>query len=137
MTEYLLTIPDDVFRRARRVAEQLAQPVDEVMIEHLRTLPSALPAVSPEEEVELEALRHLSDDALWTIAREQMGVEQQERLQVLMDNHSLGQLPGDEVKELEQLVERSQRLILRKSEAAALLAQRGYLVDHQNLAPRD
>lgn len=137
MTEYSLTIPDDVYRRARRLADQSAQPVDKVLIEHLRTLPTSLPALSPEEEAELEALRHLSDDALWTIAREQMGAEQQERAQWLMDRHSLGRLQAGEREQLEQLVERGQRLMLRKSEAAAILAQRGHQIDPQNLIPRD
>ena len=126
MSQYTLTVPDDVLRRARRHAGQTARPVDKVMIEHLRTLPPSLPALPPEEEeAELEALTHLSDDTLWTIAREQMGAENQERLQILMNKNSLGTLEDDEQDELIQLVDRGQRLMLRKSTAAALLVERG------------
>lgn len=137
MTDYMLTVPDDVVRRARRLAEQKSLPVDKVMIEHLRTLPTSLPALPAEEEAELEALGHLSDDTLWTIAREQMEPDVQEQLQALMDKNSLGKLKPGEAKQLEQLVERGQRLILRKSAAAALLVERGYSVTPETLTPRD
>lgn len=137
MSQYTLTVPDDILRRARRLAEQTARPVDKVMIEHLRTLPPSLPALAPEEEAELEALTHLSDDALWTIARDQMGAEYQERLQLLMDKNSLGTLAEDEQNELNQLVDRGQRLMLRKSAAAALLVDRGFPITPANLMPRD
>lgn len=137
MNQYTLSVPDDVLRRARRLAEQTARPVDKVMIEHLRTLPPSLPALPSEEEAELMALTHLSDDTLWTIAREQMGREYQDRLQILMDKNSLGTLKDDEQDELSQLVDRGQRLMLRKSTAAALLVDRGYSLSPDNLTPRD
>lgn len=137
MSHYTLNVPDDVFRRARKLAEQTARPVDRVMIEHLRTLPQSLPSLPAEEEAELEALGHLSDDTLWTIAREQMGVESQERLQLLMDQSSLGTLSENERDEIEQLIDRGQRLMLRKSAAAALLVERGYALTPESLTPRD
>jgi hypothetical protein len=137
MTEYTLTIPDDVYRRARRIAEHSRLPVDAVMIDHLRTLPPTLPSLAPHEESELEALQHLSDDTLWTIAHERLGVEQEERLQALMDSNTFGLLEQGQVDELAQLVERSQRLLLRKSQAAALLVQRGHKIDPGSLTARD
>ena len=137
MTEYLLTVPDDVYRRARRIAEQSKQPVDAVMIEHLRTLPPAMPLLAPEEENELEALHHLSDDALWTFARERSSTEENARLQLLMDKNTQGTIGSRELNELELLVERGEQLMLRKSQAAALLAQRGHTINSQSLAPRD
>lgn len=137
MSEYLLTIPDDVYRRARRIAEQLRQPVDTVMIDHLRTLTQALPTLAPQEESELLALQHLSDDALWTIARERMALDQEEHLQLLMERNTFDLLSDGEMGELEQLIERGQRLLLRKSQAAALLSQRGYRIDPQSLSLRD
>ena len=137
MTEYLLTVPDDVYRRARRIAEQSKQPVDAVMIEHLRTLPPAMPPLAPEEENELEALRYLSDDALWTIARERSAPEENTHLQHLMDKNTQGTISRREMNELEQLVERGEKLLLRKSKASALLAQRGHTINSQSLAPRD
>jgi hypothetical protein len=137
MTEYVLTVPDDIYRRARRIAEQSRQPVDAVLIDHLRTLAPPMPALAPQEENELEALHHLSDDALWTIARERSSAEEGERLKLLMDKNTQGTISSRELNELEQLVERGEKLMLRKSQASALLAQRGHTINSQSLAPRD
>lgn len=136
MSQYILTVPDDVVYRARQLAEQSQRPVDRILIEHLRTLPVVLPTLPEDEEAELAALIHLTDDTLWTIAQEQMSSENQERLQLLMDRHSLG-LATAERDELAQLVERSERLMLRKSMAAALLAERGYSISPTDLNSRE
>lgn len=137
MSDYTLSVPEDVYLQAQQVAKETAQPVDQVMIAYLRTLSAPLPVLPPEEEAELEALKHLSDDALWTIAREQMPDEQQQALQALMDKNSQGGITPEEYAELEALVERGQRLMVRKSEAAALLTGRGYRVTPQDMAARE
>lgn len=124
MSDYTLTVPEAIVVRAQEIAERTAQSVDQVMLERLQTL--SVPALSADEEAELDALKHLSADALWTIAREQMLDSLQARMQFLMDKNSEGSISPDEYAELELLVERGQRLMLRKSEAAALLKQRGY-----------
>jgi hypothetical protein len=137
MSDYTLSIPEEVYDRARQIAEETAQPVDKVMIEHLRTLAAPLPILEPDEESELEALKNLSDDALWTIAREQMPDELQQQMQDLMDKNSLGKIAPAEFDELQKLVERGQRLMLRKSEAAALLTQRGYAIAPEDMTDRE
>ena len=137
MSDYMLTVPEDIYARARRIAEETAQPVDQVMLEYLRTLSIPLPNLPPEEEAELEALNNLSDDALWTIAREQMADVLQARMQGLMDKNSAGTITPAEYAELEALVERGQRLMVRKSEAAALLTQRGYTVRPKDMTARE
>jgi hypothetical protein len=108
MSDYTLTVPEEVYARARQVAEETSKPVDHVMIEYLRTLSVPLPVLPPEEEAELEALKNLSDDALWTIAREQMPDNLQGRLADLMDKNSIGTISSEEYTELEGLVERGQ-----------------------------
>jgi hypothetical protein len=129
----LLSIPEDVSDRARRIAEETAQPVEQVLLQYLNTLPeSTLP---PDEQAELEALRFLSDDALWTIAREQMPEAVQVRAHALMDKNTHGTILDDEVVELEKLVERADRLMLRKAEAALLLKSRGYSFTQQDFKP--
>lgn len=133
MSDYVLTIPEDIYARARQVAEETSQPVDQVIIDYLRTMSPPLPALPADDEAELEALKSLSDDALWTIAGEQMPDHLKARLQVLMDRNSLGTITPAEYRELEQHVERGQRLMLRKSEAAALLTQRGHKVTPKDM----
>jgi hypothetical protein len=134
MNPYTLTVPEDVYQRARLIAEETSRPVDEVLIAYLRTLSAPLPVLAADEEAELEAMKHLSDDALWTMAREQMAASLQEQMQTLMDGNSRGTLSAEERTTLENLVERGQRLMLRKSEAGALLTQRGYRVTPEDMA---
>jgi hypothetical protein len=115
MSDYTLTIPEEVYIRARRIAEETSQPVEQVLIEHLRTLSASLPVLPPDEEAELEALKQLSDDALWTIGREHLPDDLQARIQYLMDRNSLGPITPEEYAELGSLVDRGERLMLRKS----------------------
>ena len=88
------------------------------------------------EIAELDALKALSDDTLWTIAREQMPDDVQARMQVLMDRNSLGQISDDEYRELETLVEHGNRLMVRKAEAAGILMERGYKFTQQDFKPK-
>ena len=131
-----LTLPAHIYDRVRQAAEASDQPIERVLLQHLEEAFSPpLPALLPDEQAELDALAHLSDDALWTIAREQMPEDRQVRLQALMDRNSQEALEETEQGELSSLVEQSQRLMLRKAQAAALLAGRGHQVSPQMLAP--
>ena len=93
-----------------------------------------LPTLPPDEQAELDALTHLSDNALWTIAREQMEMEQQERMQVLMTRNNMGTIASNEHAELTKLVDQGQRLMLRKGKAMALLTERGHHIHPEDLA---
>lgn len=126
-----LKVPEHIYERAQQVAETTDQPLEAVFLHELEI--AFLSQLSPNEEAELASLKNLSDDALWTIAREQMAAPLQTRMQKLMDKNSRGTITPDEYKELEDLVDRGQRLMLRKSEAAALLTQRGYKITRQTL----
>lgn len=134
MTDYTLTIPDELYQRARQIAEETEQPIDSVLIEHLRTLSVPLPVLPPDEQAEVDALKHLSDDALWTIAGEQMPQDVQDRMQILMDKNSLGTISDAEYAELEGYVERGNRLMVRKAEAAGILMERGHIFTQQDFS---
>ena len=55
-----------------------------------------------------------------------MPEQAQTRAQVLMDRNSSGQISDQDYVELEQLVQRADRLMLRKAEAASILRKRGH-----------
>ncbi|MCE7946667.1 MAG: hypothetical protein DYG88_04475 [Chloroflexi bacterium CFX4] len=138
MSDYTISIPEALYDKAKQLAEQMARPIDEVIRSHLaQALEDVLLALPTDERAELRALAHLSDDTLWTIAREQMAVATQVRMQMLMDKHSAGSLEALEHEELEQLVERGQRLTLRKAEAMQLLMGRGYSIHMDALKAAD
>jgi hypothetical protein len=136
MSDFTVTVPEEVYNRARRIAEETSQPVEQVLIDHLKNLPESLPVLPPDEQEELDALKHLSDDALWTIARDQMPQDVQDRMQILMDKNSLGTISPEEYTELEGYVERGNRLMVRKAEAAGLLMERGYTFTQQHFKPQ-
>lgn len=129
-----LTIPQYLYDRALRLAEKRALPVEEMLVHQLETTLIELPTLPPDEQAELDALTHLSDDALWTIAREQMDAERQERMQILMDRNNMGTISPDEYTELTKLVDQGQRLMLRKGKALALLTEHGYHIRLEDLA---
>jgi hypothetical protein len=122
--QIVLVLPDDIAARARLIAETTSRPVEEVLIDYLKTLSAPLPVLPPDEQAEIDALHHLSDDALWTIAREQMPDDVQARAHELLDKNSMDTISDQEQTELERLIDRGDRLMLRKAEAAAILRDR-------------
>ena len=134
--QVVLTLPDEISARAHQIAESSSLTVEQVLIDHLKTLTVPLPALPPAEQAELDALHYLSDDTLWTIAREQMPDDVQTQAHELMDKNSRGLITEQECDELEKLVERGDRLMLRKAEAASILRSRGYLLIRHDFQPR-
>lgn len=137
MSDYTVSIPEKLYDKARRVAEQTAQPVDEVILARLEQSFESILDLPDDEQAELRALVYLSDDALWTIAREQMSAAKQERMQILMDKNSRGTITDEEHSELGQFVEHGHRLTLRKAEAMKQLLNRGYTITLDDLNPAD
>jgi hypothetical protein len=122
MTEPLtITMSDSLREEVERIAEANSQSLESVVLERLqyRILPDDI-------QSELDALQYLSDDALWTIAREQMPQDKQTRADELMSRNNFGTITDEEYAELEQYVERGDRLMLRKAEVAVLLKKRGF-----------
>lgn len=134
MTNYTISIPDALYEKARLLAEQSAQSVDEIIRERLtEAFDQAALDLPVDERAELKAMTYLSDDTLWTIAREQMQPAKQEQMSLLMDKNSLGTITGEEYAELTTLVESGQSLTLRKAEAMKLLLDRGYQIGLEDL----
>lgn len=134
----ILELTDDLIDRARKQASQTDQPMERVLVQQLEVAFSEpLPLLPPDEQGELNALANFSTDALWTIVREQMPRDQQNRMQILMDGNSKGGLSKAEFAELENLVEQGQRVMLRKAKAAALLTKRGYKVTPKDMNAQD
>lgn len=122
-----IQIPEKLSARLRKLAARRRQPVEEILTDRLFTaLDDELDSLPSVEEAELRALHHLSDDALRTIAAEQMSAKNQKLMTRLMKRNSQGTLTPDEKETLEALVERGDQLMLRKAEAAAILVNRGY-----------
>jgi hypothetical protein len=135
LTDYTITISESLYNKARRFADAHSESVEDVIRVHLENaLDNPRLALPADERAELEALQYLSDDTLWTIAREQMAASKQAQMQSFMDKNSQGTITTEESALLSDLVEQGQRLMLRKSEAMKLLIQRGYSVSFDTLS---
>lgn len=138
MSIHMIPISDNVYKKAQRVANQLSQPVGDLIQTKLESLlDQPIVDLPVDEMAELQVMVYLSDDTLWTIAREQMPPTLQKRLSALMNRNSEGIITSDEHNELSALVERGERLMLRKAEAMKLLLERGYSVTLDDLKPVD
>jgi hypothetical protein len=135
MTDIAITlnIPQSLYHRAQRLSEARDLPIEQVILNQLEASMVEIPKLPPDEQAELDALTHLSDEALWTIAREQMQPERQARMQILMNRNNFGTITDDEHGELTQLVDQGQRLMLRKGKAMALLTERGHTIHSEDL----
>lgn len=131
----MLQVPEEISARAHQIAAAMAKPVEQVLLDHLKTLSVPLPVLSLDVQVELDALHQLSDDTLWTITRAQMPEDVQARAHTLLEKNSRGVITDEEHAELEKLVERGDRLMLRKAEAAAILRTRGYPFTAEDFKP--
>lgn len=122
-----LEVPDELYDRVRQLADVGERRIEDVMVSELSAaLHADTPLLPPDEEAELAALRYLSDDALWTIARERLPASAESRLQTLLEELS-SRSPADSA-ELNALIERADRLMVRRAEAAAVLTRRGFTV---------
>jgi hypothetical protein len=138
MSKYTISIPSSLYEKAQRLAKQTSQSVNEIICTRLEgALDQPLLDLPSDERTELHAMAYLSTDALWTIAREQMPPDVQHAMSQLMEKNSRGTITEEEFRALSALVERGQRLTLRKAQAMKLLLDRGYAVSLEALKPTD
>jgi len=138
MSKYTIAIPHLLYEKAQRLAQQTSQSVDELICTRLEgALDQPMLDLPSDERAELQPMSYLSTDALWTIAREQMPPDLRHAMSQLMEKNSQGTITEDELRDLSALVERGQRLTLRKAQAMKLLVDRGYAISLDALKPTD
>ena len=135
MQAVTLEMPEPIYLRAKRAADFLAKPVEEMIV---NTLDTVLPRVTPPLELPLEledippairsefaAMGWLSNEALQGVANSVMSDTSQERLNELLDEQNRGWLTAEAKGELTELVNEYSCNAIRRAHAAALLVQRG------------
>jgi hypothetical protein len=134
MLEQTLTIklPESLLQRVQRVAELTYRSVDEVLVSALDAtlrVPPGLPTALADE---LAALALFTDEALLAATKSSLSLAQQHRLRQLTEASKTRTLTSAESAELDHLVERYDIAVLRRAQALALLAQRGYSLPERN-----
>jgi capsid protein len=119
-----LHLSEEVMHRARKAAEALQRPVEEILAE---TLAAGLPDVTDapmDLQAELARMTWLSDDILWQIAHSTMDEAEQNTLHALLALQQERPLQPSEQHKLELLRQAYGRTTLRKARAYALLTLR-------------
>ena len=123
-----VTVSEDVYALLEAQARNSARSMDDVVAQTLtRALP---PAAEPDLplalQAELNAMEHLSDEALWAIARSTANDDKIALYDLLITRQNAGSLTTEGQKVLTQLREEADALMVRKAQAYAILHSRGY-----------
>lgn len=128
MNSVTLQLPESSYKRAQRAAMLLNRSIENVLESMLNAALPALEGAPRRLETEMAQLPTLSDAELWHIARSQMGAEDEALFHELLDAQAERQLSSKEAGQLDNLYHQAGRLLVIKSQAYALLHQRGYAV---------
>ena len=122
-----LDIPEFVYRRLENTAKAMRRSVEDVMLYALKVgSPPTWDDVPPAFQAELAVMDRLEDDALWSLTRSKKEPAELQRYDELLARHQDNLLTDVEKQELQQLRIATDRFVLRKAHAAALLHWRGY-----------
>lgn len=122
-------LPEEVYRRFEGMAALMRQPLEEVIYQSIRgNLPPTLDEMPPAQRGLVAELQALSDEALWAVAREPLPAAQWKRQHGLLRRAEVGALTGPEREELAALREATDRFVIQRSVALALLKWRGYTI---------
>lgn len=124
-----LQIPDLIYQRLVNTASATGRSLEEVMLHALKVgSPPDWDNVPDEFKIDLAALDRLEDEALWKIASAKKTAAEMARYDELLDRNQNGTLSQAEQLELMELRSQSDRFMLQKAQAAALLHWRGHHV---------
>jgi hypothetical protein len=129
MRTVTLQLPEGLYIRLQQAAQATRRPLDDVLLHAVQvSSPPSWDDAPAEFQADLAALDRLGDEALWRIARSRKTEADMERYQELLDKNSNDALSSDEREELVKLRVESDRFMLCKAHAAALLRWRSYQV---------
>jgi hypothetical protein len=124
-----IQLPGEIYQRLQRVAATTNQPIEAVVFQTIRgNLPPLLDDLSPDLRRVVVDLALLGDEALWAIAGEPLPPEQWRRHQHLLEQAQQGAATAAEQEELTALRATTDRFVIRRSYALALLKWRGHTI---------
>lgn len=130
MTLYTVQLPENLYRRLQQQASAEQRSIEDLIRQTLsRQLPPAVPVeddLPPALREELLAMEHLSDAALWSLARSTLLPEQLAEMDLLRDTKQERSLTPEETDRQQDLLRAYDETVLRRAHAAMLLNSRGY-----------
>ncbi len=131
-----LKVPTSVYELAEATARVKSQPIEQVLAEVLAAATPLVDDLPPDLQAEFGSLAELSDEALWEVARANLATGKRREYDRLLELNSAGNLSAEDRSRLEALRLESERLMLRKAHAYALLKWRGYSLPPLDKLPR-
>jgi hypothetical protein len=129
MNSVTLQLPESSYKRAQHAAMLLNRSIEDFLQSVLNSsLPVLDDAPSNDLATEMAALSTLSDAELWRVARSQMAATDEDQFHGLLDAQAERPLMEEEETQLDVLYHQVGRLTVLKSQAYALLHQRGHTV---------
>lgn len=123
---FTLNLPSLLGKRIQRLAYKFQKTEQEILLNAITTALPPLVGVAPQLADELAELPFFNDAALWRIARSTLPEEQYNQMDELLARKGQGKIRATEQQTLDELVEQSQYLVLKRGQAAVLLQHRGY-----------
>jgi hypothetical protein len=119
-TQVTISLPEETYRRAKRLAQLTRRDVGSVMAD---TLSLSLPQL--DARVVETAVANLSNEEVLALADLQMNTADDRKLSQLLDKQQAGTLAETERIELMRLMQIYQSSLLQKAEGLAEAVQRG------------
>ncbi len=120
-----LELPTPLVQVLERVARNTYRSIEDLVVSTLRTQFLSSPDLPPDVAAELNSMQFFSDERLWAATKPLISPAELERLHQL-HNISGRPLTPAEKREQADLLRRYQLSALRRAQAFAVLAQRGY-----------
>lgn len=120
-TQVIITLPDEIYHRAERLAQLIHRDVADILAD---TLALSLPPLSLQPEA-VRPIMELSDEDVLALAELQMEPDQDRRLSVLLEGQQAGELTDAERPELLALMQLYQERLVRKAQALREAVRRG------------
>ena len=126
MQAVTLNLPDTLYNKLRRKAEQAHRSVEEELLDAVAAAVPDTDDLPPDLQAAVDQLAVLDDAGLWNAARMSMPTDAAEELEGLHDKRQREGLTEAEAQAAAALVRQYERTMLVRAEAAALLAERGH-----------
>lgn len=120
-TRVVLSLPDDLYRRAKGVAQLTSRDLGDVLADAIALSLSSF----VEQFGSLGSVTELSDDAVLALADDQLDPVLDRRLSVLLGEQQDGALAAGERSELSALMQLYKGRLLRKAQALNEAVRRG------------
>lgn len=116
-----VNLPEETYRRAKRLAQLTHREVADVLAD---TLSLSLPSLAEGKSL---STQDIADVHVLALTKLQLSAEEDERLSTLLEKQQAGELTDEDLPELNRLMQVYQEGLLLKSEALAEAVSRGLI----------